>query len=66
MLRTNLRKSLHVNDVNVDIVEQVRGRLMVAVVLIQRMAIKFCELALTLHVCQGGAMSTQALSLISL
>jgi hypothetical protein len=53
MLRTNFRKSLHVNDVNVDIVEQVRRRLMVGVVLLQRMTIEFSELALTLHVCQG-------------
>lgn len=39
---------------------------MVAMVLLQRMTIKFGELALALHVCKGRAMSTKALSLISL
>ena len=39
---------------------------MVAMVLLQGVTIEFGKLALTLHVCQGGTMSTQALSLISL
>ena len=53
MLCTDFGKSLHVNDVNIDIVEEVRRGLMIAVVFFQRVTIEFGELTLTLHVCQG-------------